>query len=49
MARILDEVSRTFSEYLLVPRLTEKKHLVKNVSLSMPVARFKKEKGRRFP
>ena len=42
MARILDEVSRTFSEYLLVPRLTEKKHLLKNVSIAAPVAKFKK-------
>ena len=42
MARILDEVSRTFSEYLLVPQLTEKKHLLKNVSIAAPVAKFKK-------
>jgi IMP dehydrogenase len=47
MARILDEVSRTFSEYLLVPRLTGKKHLIKNVSVAAPVARFKK--GRETP
>ena len=44
MARILDEVSRTFSEYLLVPRLTEKKHLIQNVSIAAPVAKFKKGK-----
>jgi IMP dehydrogenase len=44
MARILEEVSRTFSEYLLVPRLTGKKHLVKNVSIAAPVARFRKGK-----
>jgi IMP dehydrogenase len=42
MARILDEVSRTFSEYLLVPQLTEKKHLLKNVSIAAPVTKFKK-------
>ncbi|MGA2507195.1 MAG: IMP dehydrogenase [Chitinispirillaceae bacterium] len=42
MARILDEVSRTFSEYLLVPQLTEKKHLLKNVSIAAPVAKFRK-------
>ncbi|MBN2188345.1 MAG: IMP dehydrogenase, partial [Chitinispirillaceae bacterium] len=44
MARILEEVSRTFSEYLLVPRLTGKKHLAKNVSIAAPAARFKKGK-----
>jgi IMP dehydrogenase len=40
MARRLDEVSRTFSEYLLVPRLTGKNHLPKNVTLKTPIARF---------
>jgi IMP dehydrogenase len=42
MARIIDEVSRTFSEYLLVPRLTGKKHLLKNVSIAAPVVKFRK-------
>ncbi|KMQ49753.1 Inosine-5'-monophosphate dehydrogenase [Chitinispirillum alkaliphilum] len=41
MARILDEVSRTFSEYLLVPRLTKKNHQPKFVSLEAPVSKFK--------
>jgi IMP dehydrogenase len=48
MARILDEVSRTFSEYLLIPRLTGKSHLVKNVSLATPVAKIKKGKQSAF-
>ena len=48
MARTLDEVSRTFSEYLLVPQLTEKKHLVKNISIAAPVAKFKKGGVPRF-
>jgi len=41
MAEIIEEVSRTFSEYLLIPRLTRAEHQVKNVSLRAPVARFK--------
>ncbi len=42
MAKILPDVSRTFSEYLLVPRLTKRDHTVSNVSLATPVSRFKK-------
>ena len=41
MAKILTDLSRTFSEYLLIPRLTRKDNLPKNVSLVNPVARFK--------
>lgn len=48
MARIIDEVSRTFSEYLLLPRLTKKNHLPKNVSLSAPVSRFQSGKKPAF-
>lgn len=39
MAKILDDVSRTFSEYLLIPRLTRTRHLPGNVSLETPIAR----------
>lgn len=42
MATILPDLSRTFSEYLLIPRLTEKKHVPANVSLVTPISRFKK-------
>lgn len=42
MARILPDVSRTFSEYLLIPQLTEKKHTIGNVSLKVPISRYKK-------
>lgn len=41
MARILNDVSRTFSEFLIVPRLTRKNHVPSNVSLRTPVARFR--------
>lgn len=42
MAKILTDISRTFSEYLLIPRLTEKKHVASRVSLATPIARFKR-------
>lgn len=42
MAIIIDDVSRTFSEYLLIPRLSEKIHTTNNVSLKTPICRFKK-------
>ena len=42
MAEIINDVSRTFSEYLLVPRLTKKIHTSDAVSLKTPVSRFKK-------
>ncbi len=42
MARILNDVSRTFSEFLIVPRLTKKEHVPSNVSLRTPVARFRR-------
>jgi IMP dehydrogenase len=48
MTKILDEISRTFSEYLLIPRLTGKKHLPANVTLRTPVAKFKKGEESRF-
>src|SRR5688572_28194291 len=41
MAKILDDLSRTFSEYLLIPRLTRKEHVPRNVSLAAPISKFK--------
>lgn len=41
MAKILDDLSRTFSEYLLVPRLTRKDNVLRNVNLAAPIVRFK--------
>jgi len=41
MARILTDLSRTFSEYLLIPRLTKRENVPRNVSLGAPTARFK--------
>lgn len=42
MAKLLEDVSRTFSEYLLIPRLTKIDHIPSKVSLSTPIAAFKK-------
>lgn len=42
MARIINEPSRTFGEYLLLPNLTTKDCIVENVDLSAPICRFKK-------
>ncbi|MCX7725278.1 MAG: IMP dehydrogenase [Chitinispirillaceae bacterium] len=44
MAKIIDEISRTFSEYLIIPGLTKRHHLPENVSLKTPLSKFKKGK-----
>jgi len=43
MAIYLDDVSRTFGEYLLIPGLTTKECLPSNVSLKTPLVKFKKD------
>ncbi|MDR0835100.1 MAG: IMP dehydrogenase [Tannerella sp.] len=47
MAVYLNDVSRTFGEYLLIPGLTTKKCVPANVSLQTPLVKFKK--GERSP
>ena len=42
MAKYLNDISRTFSEYLLIPGLTTKKCTPNNVSLKTPLVKFKK-------
>ena len=42
MAQYLQDVSRTFSEYLLVPGLTTKECIPENISLKTPLVKFKK-------
>lgn len=42
MAILVEEVSRTFKEFLLLPGLTTAEHNPKNVSLKTPIARYKK-------
>ena len=41
MAQYLNDISRTFSEYLLIPGLTTKECTPANVSLKTPLVRFK--------
>jgi IMP dehydrogenase len=45
MAIILDDISRTFSEYLLIPRLTRRDHMSSNVSLRVPIAKYEPQNG----
>lgn len=42
MAIFSEEISRTFSEYLLIPGLTTKECIPQNVSLKAPLTKFKK-------
>lgn len=44
MAKIFEEPSRTFSEYLLVPGYTDQNCIPGNVSLQTPLVKFKKGK-----
>ena len=42
MAKIINEVSRTFNEYLIIPGLTTKEHTPDKVNLQTPIVKFKK-------
>ncbi|MEZ4754082.1 MAG: IMP dehydrogenase [Bdellovibrionota bacterium] len=42
MTRVLDDISRTFHEYLLLPGKTTKEHVLSNVSLKVPLQKYKK-------
>ncbi len=44
MAKILNDVSRTFNEFLLLPNLTDERCIPSNVSLKTPLVKFKKGK-----
>lgn len=43
MAHIINEISRTFNEYLLIPGLTTKDCTPDNVTLKTPLVKFKKD------
>lgn len=45
MATIVDDISRTFDEFLLLPGLTKVEHVPSNVSLATPVAKYKPADG----
>lgn len=47
MAHIIDDISRTFNEYLLLPRLTTKNHVLSNVSSMADIQRWNKKDGPR--
>src|SRR5688572_20594548 len=42
MAQYFNDVSRTFSEYLLIPGLTTKQCIPGNVSLKTPLVKYRK-------
>ena len=42
MAKILDDISRTFNEFLLLPNLTDERCIPNNVSLKTPLVKYKK-------
>ena len=42
MAKILEDVSRTFNEYLLIPNLTDERCIPTNASLKTPLVKYKK-------
>ena len=42
MAKILEDISRTFNEFLLVPNLTDERCIPQNVSLRTPLVKYKK-------
>ena len=42
MAKILEDISRTFNEFLLLPNLTTEECIPSNVSLKTPLVKFKK-------
>ena len=42
MTKVLSDISRTFSEFLLLPNLTTKECIPENVSLKTPLVKFKK-------
>jgi IMP dehydrogenase len=47
LARIVDDISRTFDEFLLLPGLTTKQHTPANVRLTVPLSRHTKGGGAR--
>ena len=48
MATILNGVSRTFAEYLLIPRLTRKDQSIERVNLSSPLSATERGNPSRF-
>jgi len=47
VAIIIDDLSHTFHEYLLLPGLTTKEHVPANVTLKTPIQRYRPAEGMR--
>ena len=45
MAKILENISRTFNEFLLLPNLTDERCIPSNVSLKTPLVKYRKVKN----
>ena len=48
MAKILEDISRTFNEFLLLPNLTTEECIPSNVSLKTPLVKFKRGEEPRY-
>ena len=48
MSEILNDISRTFNEFLLLPNLTDERCIPMNVSLRTPLTKFKKGENAEF-
>lgn len=48
MAKILEDISRTLNEYLLLPNLTDERCIPNNVSLKTPLVKFKKGEDAKY-
>ena len=48
MTKVLEDVSRTFNEFLLLPILTDERCIPDNVSLKTPLVKFKKGENPKY-
>ena len=48
MAKILEDISRTFNEFLLLPNLTDERCIPSKVSLRTPLVKFKKGEDAKY-
>lgn len=48
MAKILEDISRTLNEYLLLPNLTDERCIPNNVSLRTPLVKYKREEEAKY-
>ncbi len=48
MAKVLEDISRTFNEFLLLPNLTTEECIPNNVSLRTPLVKYKKGEDAKY-